>query len=163
MPRWLPVPPTNTESIPNPQQTMPLCNPSGHWCQPCPLSGPVDRGVHTALQGALRTKFQGFSNAAIDVTGRAIAAFRRLIGDLDMGLGHQRLEVCPELTAGPEITTDVENVPLRQVGSAHRQTKRLGHIVNIRPRVLFVASWNGDVPSNSSLFDPPLHKLRRTA
>src|SRR2546425_8731703 len=88
LPRLLPVSSTNTESIPNPQQAMPLCNPSGQWGQSGPLSGPVDRGAHTALQGPLQTKFQGFSNAAIDVTGRAIAAFRHLIGDLNMGLGH---------------------------------------------------------------------------
>src|SRR2546429_10023967 len=86
LPRSLPVSPTNTESIPNPQQTMPLCNPSGHWGQSGPLSGPVDRGAHTALQGPLRTKFQGFGNAAIDVTGRAIAALRNLVGDFDVGL-----------------------------------------------------------------------------
>jgi hypothetical protein len=45
-----------------------------HWCESCPLSGPVDRGAYPTFQGPLRTKFQRLSNAAIDVTGRAIAA-----------------------------------------------------------------------------------------
>jgi 2-methylcitrate dehydratase PrpD len=48
-------------------------NTLGHWCESYPLSGPVDRGAYTAFQGPLWTKFQRLSNAAIDVTGRAIA------------------------------------------------------------------------------------------